>query len=138
MKLGLSKEYGGRALPFMDHLGVERVPDDGGRALIALNIRPEHRNGWKAAHGGILMSLMDSVMSLAVRLHTHNTPASIITIDMSVKFISPAMGERIIAEGWVIGGGRSTLFCEAAIRDTDDKLVAKCMGTLKPIRKKET
>ena len=135
MKLSLSKEYG-TPLPFIDHLGIERVPNDKGRALLALKIRPEHRNSWQAAHGGVIMTLLDSAMSLAARLHIHGAPGGILTIEMNAKFISPGMGDRLSAEGRVIGG-RSTLFCEAEVRDEAGTLLAKGMGTLKPVRKKD-
>ena len=59
MKLSLSKEYG-TPLPFVDHLGIERVPDREGRALLALEIKPAFRNSWNAAHGGVIMTLLDS------------------------------------------------------------------------------
>jgi uncharacterized protein (TIGR00369 family) len=136
MKLSLSKEYG-TPLPFIDHLGIERVQNDEGRALLALHIKPAFRNSWNAAHGGIIMTMLDSAMSLAARLHIHGAPGGIMTMEMNAKFISPGMGDRLSAEGKVIGGGRSTLFCEAEVRDEAGKLVAKGMGTLKPVAKKE-
>ncbi len=134
MKLSLSKEYG-TPLPFIDHLGIERLGDSEGRALLTLEIKPEHRNSWQAAHGGVIMTMLDSAMSLAARMHLQGAPGGILTIEMSAKFISPGMGGRLNAEGRVIGG-RSTLFCEAEVRDEAGKLVAKSMGTLKPVRKK--
>lgn len=133
MKLSLSKEYG-TPLPFIDHLGVGRVHNHEGRALLALEIKPEHRNSWQAAHGGVIMTLLDSTMSLAARLHIHGAPGGILTIEMNAKFVSPGMGDRLTAEGKVIGGGRSTLFCEAEVRDEAGNLVAKGMGTLKPVK----
>jgi uncharacterized protein (TIGR00369 family) len=136
LKLNLSKEYG-TPLPFIDHLGIERVPDHDGRALLALEIKPAFRNSWKAAHGGVIMTMLDSAMSLAATLHLHGAPGGILTIEMNAKFIGPGMGGRLTAEGKVIGGGRSTLFCEAEVRDEAGKLVAKGMGTLKLVRKKE-
>lgn len=135
MKLSLSKEYG-TPLPFIDHLGIERVPSEEGRALLALEIKPAFRNSWKAAHGGVIMTLLDSAMSLAARLHLHSAPDGILTIEMNAKFISPGLGKRLSAEGRVIGG-RSTLFCEAEVRDEAGKLLAKGMGTLRPVRKKD-
>ena len=135
MKLSLSKEYG-TPLPFVDHLGIERVPNDEGRALLALEIKPAFRNSWKAAHGGVIMTLLDSAMSLAARLHLHSAPGGILTIEMNSKFISPGMGSRLSAEGRVIGG-RSTLFCEAEVRDETGKLLAKGMCTFRPVRKKD-
>lgn len=134
VRLSQSKEYG-TPLPFIDHLGVERVLNDEGRALLSLQIRPQHRNSWKAAHGGVIMTLLDSAMSLAARLHNHGAPGGILTVEMNAKFISPGMGDRLHAEGRVIGG-RSTLFCEAEVRDESGELVAKGMGTLRPVRKK--
>src|SRR5512143_3659699 len=135
MKLSQSKEYG-LPLPFIDHLGVERVHSDEGRALLSLQIKPEHRNSWKAAHGGVIMTLLDSAMSLAARLHIHGAPGGILTIEMNAKFISPGVGERLVAEGRVIGG-KSTLFCEAEVRDESGTLLAKGMGTLRPVRRKD-
>jgi uncharacterized protein (TIGR00369 family) len=134
MKLSLSKEYG-TPLPFIDLLGVERVESAEGRALLALNLKPEFRNSWKAAHGGVIMTLLDSAMSLAARLHLRGVPGGMLTIEMNAKFISPGMGDRLVAEGRVIGG-RATLFCESEVRDQAGNLVAKAMGTLKQVRKK--
>jgi len=134
VKLSQSKEYG-VPLPFIDHLGVERVLDDEGRALLSLLLKPEHRNSWKAAHGGVIMTLLDSVMSLAARLHMRGAPGGVLTIEMNAKFISPGMGARLDAEGRVVGG-RSTLFCEGEVRDESGALIAKGMGTLRPLRKK--
>lgn len=136
MKLSLSKEYG-TPLPFIDHLGIEHVQSHEGRALLALEVKPAFRNSWKAAHGGVIMTMLDSAMSLAARLYLQGAPGGILTIEMTAKFISPGIGGRLTAEGKVIGGGRSTLFCEAEVRDEAGKLVAKGMGTLKPVRKKD-
>jgi uncharacterized protein (TIGR00369 family) len=130
-KLSQSKGYG-VPLPFIDLLGVERINNDEGRALIALTIRPELRNSWKVAHGGVIMTMLDSVMGLAARLHLNNSGASM-TVDMSVKFISAGTGNRLIAEGKVIGG-KTTLFCEAEVRDENSALVAKGLGTLRQVR----
>ncbi len=136
MKLSLSKEYG-TPLPFIDHLGVERVESHEGRALLALELKPAFLNSWKAAHGGVIMTLIDSAMSLAARIHLQGAPGGILTIEMNTKFIKPGTGNRLIAEGKVIGGGRTTLFCEAEVHDETGTLIAKGMGTLKPVRKKE-
>lgn len=134
----MSSEKGyGKDRPFANHLGIERVANDEGRALIALNVRPEPRNSWRAAHGGVIMTLLDSAMSLAARLHVHTAPVGIITLEMNAKFISAGMGSRLSAEGKVIGGGRSTLFCEAEVRDESGKLLAKGMGTFTPMRKQD-
>ena len=131
-----SQEYG-PLLPFNDHLGIKLVQNHEGRALLALEVKPAFRNSWKAVHGGVTMTLLDCAMSFAARLHLHSMPGGILTLEMSTKFISPGMGDRLIAEGKVIGGGRSTLFCEAEVRDEAGNLLAKGTGTLRPVKKKE-
>ncbi len=135
--MGFSKEYG-TALPFIDHLGIERVANSEGRAMVTIAIKPEHRNSWQTAHGGVIMTLLDIAMSLAARLHTRGVPGSILTVEMNAKFISPGTGSRLSAEGRVIGGGRSTLFCEAEAHDESGKLVAKGMGTFKQVKKRDS
>ena len=136
MKLSLSKEYGTQ-LPFIDHLGIERVENPEGRALLAMELKPMFQNSWNAAHGGVIMTMIDSAMSLAVRLHLQGAPGGVLTIEMNTKFIRPGLGDRLVAEGRVIGGGRTTLFCEAEVRDGAGHLVAKGMGTMKPLKRKE-
>ena len=131
---GFKKEYGA-SIPFVEHIGIQRDMTDG-RARVFLDVRPEHRNSWKAVHGGVLMTMLDIAMSLAARLHIQSEPGGILTVDMSVNFVSAATGDRIVAEGRVLGGGRSTVFCEAEARDMADKLVAKSMGTFKRAKKK--
>ena len=76
------KEYG-EDRPFANHLGIERVHNDEGRALIALDVKPELRNSWKATHGGVIMTLLDSAMSLAARLHVHTAPGGVVTLEMN-------------------------------------------------------
>jgi len=134
-KLSESEGYG-QPLPFADMLGVERIINNEGRALIALTIRPEHRNSWNGTHGGVIMTLLDNVMSLATRVHSNYAPTNYMTLDMSVKFIKAGLGDRLVAEGKVIGG-RTTLFCEAEVRDEEGALVAKSLGTLRQLRKKQ-
>ncbi len=134
-KLSESEGYG-QPLPFADMLGVERIINNEGRALIVLTIRPEHRNSWNATHGGVIMTLLDNVMSLATRLHSSYAPSTYMTLDMSVKFVKAGMGNRLVAEGKVLGG-RTTLFCEGEVRDEEGALVAKGLGTLRQLRKKQ-
>lgn len=124
-------------IPFLMFLGVLWRDLGPGRSELVLDQQPHHSNSLEMAHGGVIMTLLDSAMSLAARLHLHGAPGGILTIEMNAKFISPGMGHRLSAEGKVVGGGRSTLFCEAEVRDEAGKLVAKGMGTLKPVRKKD-
>jgi uncharacterized protein (TIGR00369 family) len=130
-----AREYQ-KKIPFIAHLGLETDELGEGTARLSVALEPHMSNSFGTAHGGVIMTLLDSVMSLAARLHLHGAPGGILTIEMNAKFVNPGMGARLDAEGRVIGG-RSTLFCEGEVRDDAGALVAKGMATLRPIRKKD-
>lgn len=119
----------GISIPFAEHLQVEVLEVSAQRGLVALNERAELRNSSGTLHGGVLMTLLDYVMSMALRGH-HGVTAPVITIDMSVSFMKSCSG-RVIAEGRVLHGGRSTSFCEGEVRSESGDLLAKAIGTLR-------
>jgi uncharacterized protein (TIGR00369 family) len=121
-----------RTIPFAEHLGIRPIEITGERAVIELRRRPELLNSWGAAHGGVIMTMLDVVMSMAVRGHYRaNTP--VITIDMSVGFMNASRNDFVRAEGRVLHAGESTAFCEGEARDESGLLLAKAIGTFKRV-----
>jgi len=98
-------------IPFVEHLGIRLTEQSKERASIVLDKRPELLNSWGAAHGGVVMTMLD--------------------FDMSVGFMNAGTSTHILAEGRVLHGGQSTAFCEAEARDEGGKLLAKAIGTFK-------
>lgn len=124
----------GVIIPFADNLGITLVEATKERAIVALDRRPEISNSLGTLHGGALMTMLDLVMSIAVRGY-YGVAAGVITIDMNVTFIRPAAG-RVIAEGRVLNGGKTMCFCEGEAKDETGKLLAKTMGTFRLIEAK--
>ncbi len=122
-------------IPFLNHLGVEFIEMEKGRARIALDLKPEHMNSWYVTHGGVTMTLLDVVMSLAGRSLDPDSRAGV-TVEMKTSFLQPAgkPGHRLIASGFAFHRSTTMCFCEGEIRD-GDKLVAKAMGTFKYIKR---
>ncbi len=50
---------------FSQWLGIERIEDGGGRAVLRMVVRKEMLNGFGIAHGGITYSLADSALAFA-------------------------------------------------------------------------
>lgn len=121
----------GVKIPFVEHLGIRLVEASKARSVITLEKRPELVNSVGAMHGGAIMTMLDLVMTVAVRAH-YGVAGSVITVDMSVGFVAPSQGD-VIAEARVLHGGKSTCFCEAEAKDESGKLLAKAMGTFKAI-----
>jgi acyl-CoA thioesterase len=121
-------------VPFIKELGVEFISAADGRSVVALNLEPWHLNSWSVAHGGVLMSLLDVAMAVAGR--SLNTSAGGgITVEMKTSFLQPAAaGSRLIVSGHAYHRSKTMAFCEGEVRDIDDRLIAKAMGTFKYLK----
>jgi uncharacterized protein (TIGR00369 family) len=124
-------------VPFIKELGVEFISAADARSEVALNLEPWHLNSWSVAHGGVLMSLLDVAMAVAAWSLDPGAEGGI-TVEMKTSFLQPAKaGSRLIASGHAFHSSRTLAFCEGEIRNTDDRLIAKAMGTFKNRKKSE-
>jgi len=123
-------------IPFTEHLGIRLVEMTREHALVSLEKRPELLNSWGATHGGVIMTMLDLVMSWAVRGH-YEVIGGVLTIDLSVGFMRASQGDKVLAEGRVLHGGKSTAFCKGEARDEQGNLLAKAIGTFKLLADKD-
>lgn len=114
---------------FNQMLDLRREFAQDGVARLVLHSRPELTNNFHNLHGGVIMTMLDGVMSSAA-LSKSDFQKAVVTIDMSTAFLKPGRG-RLVAHGKALGGGRSVCFCEAHIEDECGDLVARAMGTFK-------
>src|SRR5258707_5062260 len=126
----------GIKIPFTEHLGVELVEMTKEHAVGSLKKRSELLNSWGQTHGGVIMTMLDLVMSWAVRGH-YGGVGGVLTIDLCVGFMKGSFGDRLTAKGKVLHGGKSAAFCEAEARDDKGALLAKAIGTFKLLTDKE-
>ena len=112
-------------------LGGTQVPAPEGRARIHLpHLREDLLNQLPAAHGGVLMTLLDAVMSRAAGALPSAPSKTAVTVEMSTRFHRPGQGE-LLAEGWVVQASRSLCSCAGQITDANGTLVATSQGTFK-------
>lgn len=80
-------------------------------------------------HGGIIATLLDTVMTCAVytKLPVGKTCT---TVDINVRFVRPIApdGSEIVARGRVLHAGRTRATAEASATDRDGKLYAHATG----------
>jgi acyl-CoA thioesterase len=120
---------------FLQDLGVEFISMADGEAQIALDLQSRHMNSWHVAHGGVTMTLLDVVMSLAGRSLNPEARGGV-TVEMKTSFLQPGgkPGGRIVAKGKVFHRSTTMCFCEGEVWN-GDKLVAKAMGTFKYLKR---
>jgi acyl-CoA thioesterase len=122
-------------IPFLTDMGVEFLGMGNGQATLALELQPRHMNSWRVTHGGVTMTMLDVVMSMAGRSLYPDAQAGV-TVDMNTSFLQPGgiAGSRIIAKGKAYHRSTTMCFCEGELW-LGDKLVAKAMGTFKYLKR---
>ena len=126
----------GAALPpdrnaFMRFIGAAQVPAPPGKVHVRLpQMREDLFNQLPAAHGGVLMTLLDAVMSRAAGELPGAPSETAVTVEMSSRFHRPGR-TMLLAEGWVVHASRSLCSCAAQLLDDRGELVATASGTYK-------
>lgn len=118
-------------IPFLDHCEIERVEVTSQHAVFAVNAVAPLTNSRDAAHGGLLMTILDVALGQAVLGATEGA-TSFATIQMNTDFIKPGHG-HLRAEARVLRTGRRLAFAEGEVRDAEGDLIAKASGVFKTI-----
>lgn len=111
--------------PFPKFLGMrfEEVRLDYGR--ISLPYRPELNQPAGMIHGGVIASLIDTVVVGPLMSALDAPPRKLLTIDLHVHFFDAAVEETLVAEGWVRRRGRSTAFVTAEVQSASGRTLAQ-------------
>jgi acyl-CoA thioesterase len=122
-------------VPFIDDLGVESIEASNGEGRVVLVLESRHLNSWQVAHGGVLMTLLDVAMAIAGRSLDPDARGGV-TVEMKTSFLQPAAaGSRLVATGRAFHRSTTMSFCDGEVRDQQDRLIAKAMGTFKTIKR---
>jgi uncharacterized protein (TIGR00369 family) len=111
--------------PFAQLIGIDVFDIGDGRARMTLAPQEFHYNPMGCVHGGILSTLLDSVMGTAI--HT-TLPAGqgYLTLSLNVAFLKPVFEHtgEIMAEGLVVSIARGVATAEGRITNTRGEIVA--------------
>ncbi|MCJ1899316.1 MULTISPECIES: PaaI family thioesterase [Paracoccus] len=119
----------------MRTLGARLESVGPGRVAIAAPILPGSLQQHGAGHAGLAFSIGDSAAGYAA-LTLMPEEAEVMTVEMKINLMSPATGDRLVAEGRVIRPGRRILVVAADVwAETGDrrKHVAMLQGTMIPV-----
>lgn len=134
MSESVGSAFFGVKIPFLDLLGARPGHREKGRAIVTLELREELNNSWQFAHGGVVMTLLDVCMGSAVR-STVTAEFGVVTANLSVSFLHSGAGS-LTAEGRVLRGGTTLVYCEGEVHDGAGHLVAKGLGTFRLKKRK--
>jgi uncharacterized protein (TIGR00369 family) len=105
---------------FWDYLGCKALEVAPERTVIALETEKKHLNAINIVHGGVLSSLLDNAMGLAVMSALPGRKT--VTTNLNVHFVASLGVGTLTATATVLHTTRSTLTVQATVADQDGKL----------------
>ncbi len=85
-----------------------------GRAVCSLTLEKRHMNENNVPMGGAIFTLADFVCAIAANGHSERNTVS---QNVSITFLAPAKGKRLIAEASCLREGRTTALYTADVKD---------------------
>lgn len=119
----------------MTTLGAELVSAGGGRAVIRAPFARHVLQQHGAAHAGLTFALGDSAAGYAA-LSLMPAGAEVMTVEIKINLLAPAVGEAFEAVGEVVRAGRRLTVVRAevfALTGPTRKSVAILQGTMIPV-----
>ena len=120
-------EYGD--FPLRRFLGMELTGDQPGVGVAHVDVGPDHLNPNGVVHGAVLFALVDTAMGKSTMSVVDEPGRYCASIEVSLRFIRPAVAGRLTAGATVIKRGRSVVHLEARVVGDDDRLIATAAGT---------
>jgi len=120
---------------FVKLLGLSIEKLENGSCQSKLQIREEFLNKRKIVHGGIIYSMADISMGVAV-YSTLNKGEETATIEIKINYLKPANNKVLVCDARVIQGGKQIAVIEAEIK-SDNIMIAKAIGTFSIIKPRE-
>lgn len=111
--------------PFAQLIGIDVFDTGDGRARMTLAPQEFHYNPMGCVHGGILSTLLDTVMGTAI--HTAlSAGQGYLTLSLNVAFLKPVFEHtgEIMAEGIVVSITRGVATAEGRITNPRGEIVA--------------
>ena len=97
-----------------DAAGIAIDSAEPGKAVCSMTLEERHMNADNIPMGGAIFTLADFVCAVAANGYSEKKTVS---QNVSITFLSPAKGERLIAEASCLREGRTTALYTADVRD---------------------
>jgi acyl-CoA thioesterase len=116
--------------PYYRLLGLRAAAGEPeGRSRLVLESRGELENSRGDVHGGVIASLLDAAMGVAVRSALKPGQGAT-TVSLTVNYLAPGRG-TLVARGKVVRVGRSLASVEAEVTDADGTVAAHAVATMR-------
>lgn len=115
--------------PLKQFLGMELTGDHPGVGVAQVEVGPDHLNPNGVVHGAVLFALVDTAMGKSTMSVVDEPGRYCASIEVSLRFIRPAVAGRLTATATVVKRGRNVVHLEARVVGDDQRLIATAAGT---------
>lgn len=115
-------------VPFAKLLGIEVDSVEPGHAVLSMQLRHEHMRNNAIAHGGVIATLIDSAMAIAIMALLDENERTV-TVDLTIHYLRPVPEGSAKASARVVRAGRRVVTVSAELFDGEGKLAATAIST---------
>ena len=115
-------------VPFAKLLGIEVDSVEPGHAVLSMKLRHEHMRNDAIAHGGVIATLIDSAMAIAIMALLEENERTV-TVDLTIHYLRPVPEGSAKASARVVRAGRRVVTVSAELFDGEGKLAATAIST---------
>ena len=115
-------------VPFARLLGIEVDSVEPGHAVLSMKLRHEHMRNNAIAHGGVIATLIDSAMAIAIMALLEENEHTV-TVDLTIHYLRPVPEGSAKASARVVRAGRRVVTVSAELFDGEGKLAATAIST---------
>lgn len=116
---------------FMSYNGLYVVEAKENYVKIGVDITEKSLNPFGIVHGGLIYTLADSAMGIALA----TTGKSGVTLNSTIDYLTPGKGKKLFADTEIVKDGKSIVVFRVNIKDENDTLVSVASGTYYIINK---
>lgn len=111
-------------------LGLELCELKSGEVSVCLEVRDELKQNQGVVHGGAVASLIDTASAFAIL--TRLAPDErVTTTDLTIHYLRPIPGGRLVATARIIRGGRRVFVVNVEVNNQDRLVATAVTGYLK-------
>lgn len=115
-----------RADRLLRHLQIEVEECSPSYARVRMPLTEHHLNGWGAAHGGAISTLVDAAFGAAAN---DSRDTAVVTISTAIDFLRPGLKAPLIAEARLTHAGSHILNYDIKVYDSAGSIIARAIAS---------
>ena len=113
---------------FAADMGIEFLGVVDGATTLQLELAQKHMSRANRVHGGVLFTLLDSVLGRAI-LSELPEGRGCATVEIKINYFRPIQSGRVVARGWKRELTKSLGYAEGEVVNEAGKVLARASGT---------